>query len=100
MRKEESIKGHFLICYLSVFLLRILQFNVFQNEFSTEEIVDFIKNFRVVQIARNKFINIYTRNSVIEQIKEITKLPILNSYFSDLQIERILGYKTIFRTSI
>ena len=100
VRKEESIKGHFLICYLSVFLLRILQFNVFQNEFSTEEIVDFIKNFRVVQIARNKFINIYTRNSVIEQIKEITKLPILNSYFSDLQIERILGYKPIFSTRI
>ena len=100
VRKEESIKGHFLICYLSVFLLRILQFNVFQNEFSTEEIVDFIKNFRVVQIARNKFINIYTRNSVIEQIKEITKLPILNSYFSDLQIERILRYKPIFSTRI
>ena len=98
VRKEESIKGHFLICYLSVFLLRILQFNVFKNEFSTEEIVDFIKNFRVVEITRNKFINISIRDSVIEQISKNTKLPILNSYLSDLQIERILGYKPIFST--
>lgn len=98
VRKEESIKGHFLICYLSVFLLRILQFNVFKNEFSTEEIVDFIKNFRVVEITRSKFINVSTRDSVIEQISENTKLPILNSYLSDLQIGRILGYKPIFST--
>ena len=98
VQRENSIKGHFLICYLSVFLLRVLQFSVFENEFSTEEIVNFIKNFRVVEITRNKFINISTRDSVIERFGEITKLPILNSYLYDLQIKRILGYKPIFST--
>ena len=33
LQTEESIKGHFLICYVAVLLERILQFKIFENKF-------------------------------------------------------------------
>ena len=49
LRKEETIKGHFLICYITVLLERLLQFKHLEGNYSTNEIVNFIKNFKVVE---------------------------------------------------
>ena len=49
LQKEDSIKGHFLICYLAVLLERILQFKVLDNKYSTSEIFDFIRNFKATK---------------------------------------------------
>ena len=35
LQKENTIKGHFLICYLSILLERILQFKILDNKYST-----------------------------------------------------------------
>lgn len=45
LQKEESIKGHFLICYLAVLLERIFQFHVLKNKYNSSEIIKFIKDF-------------------------------------------------------
>jgi transposase len=42
LQKTDSIKGHFLICYLAVLLERILQFKILQDQYATTEIFDFI----------------------------------------------------------
>ena len=46
LQKENSIKGHFLICYLTVLLERIFQFKVLDNKYSTQEIIKFVKVLR------------------------------------------------------
>ena len=46
LQKEDTIKGHFLICYLTVLLERILQFKVFNNQHSTTELFNFIRGFK------------------------------------------------------
>ena len=33
LQKEDTITGHFLICYLAVLLTRLLQFNVLKNTY-------------------------------------------------------------------
>ena len=38
MQKQETITGHFLICYLAVLLTRLLQIHVLKDEYGTEEI--------------------------------------------------------------
>jgi len=38
LQKEDIIKGHFLICYLTVLLERLFQFKVLQEKYSTSEI--------------------------------------------------------------
>ena len=38
LKKEETIKGHFLICYLTVLLGRILQFKILDNKYSSSDV--------------------------------------------------------------
>ena len=46
LQKEETIKGHFLICYLTVLLERIFQFKILENKYSTTEIFSVYKRFQ------------------------------------------------------
>ena len=41
LQKETTIKGHFLVCYLAVVLLRILQVRIFSNTFTDKNILKF-----------------------------------------------------------
>jgi transposase len=92
VQKEESIKGHFLICYLTVFLERIFQFNELENKYSTSEIFGFIKDFKVTQ-TENKYINTTTSSDFMNALSERTGLPLTNYFLSKTQLKSILNYK-------
>ena len=98
VRNKNSIQAHFIICYLSVFLFRIVQFNVLQNKFLSEKVINFIRNFKIVKASHNRYINICSRTNFIEKLTKITKLPLLNALLRDLEFNRIINYKPIFST--
>ena len=55
IQTKESIYGHFLICYLSLLLLRLLEFKVFENKLNSSEIANgFIKNEYNLNITNAK----------------------------------------------
>lgn len=58
VHKKETIYGHFLICYLSLFLLRILEIKCFKNEINSYDLVKFMRDFRVVDKGDGTYINI------------------------------------------
>ena len=58
VQKKETIYGHFLICYLSLFLLRILEIKCFKNEISSYDLVNFMRDFKVVDKGDGTYINI------------------------------------------
>lgn len=89
LQKEDSIKGHFLICYVAVLLGRLLQFKVLDNKYSTSVIYDFIRNFNVVMINENKYINLAKTSSFIKELSIILKQPLTNYYLTEKQIERM-----------
>lgn len=92
LQKENSIKGHFLICYLAVLLERIFQFKILNNQYSTHQIMKFIRNFKIVK-GESKYINITTSTEFIKEFKEITNLPLTNYYLTERQIKQIFNYK-------
>ena len=92
LQKENTIKGHFFICYITVLLERLLQFIELKNEFSSSDIYSFFKEFKVVKDERIS-INITASNDFIKSLAEKTKLPILNSRLSEKQIKKVLEYK-------
>ena len=92
VQKENSIKGHFLICYLAVLLERLFQFKVLDNKYNTQEIMKFIKNFKAVK-GGNKYINVTTSSKFIKEFEEMTKLPLTNYYLTERQIKQIFNYK-------
>lgn len=92
LQKEETIKGHFLICYLTVFLERIFQFKVLDEKYSTSEIFRFIKDFKVTK-GEYKYINTTTNSDCINGLATQFHLPLTNYFLSDTQINTIFNYK-------
>ncbi len=92
LQKEETIKGHFLICYLTVLIERIFQFKVLKNKYSTNEIFQFIKNFKVTK-AETKYINTTTSSGFINDLSEMLGLPLINYFLTETQIRSILNHK-------
>lgn len=46
LQKRETVTGHFLICYLAVLLTRLLQFKTLKNQFCSETLFAFFRDFR------------------------------------------------------
>lgn len=92
LQKEESIKGHFLICYITVLLERILQFKVLKNQYGTSEIFDFIHDFKVMK-GDNKYLNITKDTHFINDLSGILNLPLTNYQLSETQIKSMLTHK-------
>jgi len=90
VQKESTIKGHFLICYLTVLLERIFQFKVMENKFGASEIFAFFKGFRVTK-ADNRYINTVTDSEFVTWLSGKTNLPLRNYYLNDSQIRTILN---------
>lgn len=79
--KKETIYGHFLICYLSLFLLRVLEIKVFKNQINSYDLIDFIRDFRVVNKGDGSYINISRNQTVNEKVKKATGLTNLDALF-------------------
>lgn len=92
LQKEDSIKGHFLICYLTVLLERILQFKLLDNNFSSSDLFDFFKEFKVVKDGI-KYVNATKFVPLIGELERMFDLPLTNYYLSAKQIERITSCK-------
>ncbi len=92
LQKEDTIKGHFLICYIAVLLERILQFKILKNQYSTTEIFDFIRDFKATK-AESKYINTTTYSDLINDMSKIFKLPLTNYFLSETQIKSIFNFK-------
>ena len=93
LQKEETITGHFLICYLTVLLTRLLQFKVLESRYCSEEIFSFIRDYRVAKISDRKYMNL-ARNSIF--IKDLTKktgLPLTSYFLSNGQIKKMLSHR-------
>ncbi|MEG2058382.1 MAG: transposase, partial [Lachnospiraceae bacterium] len=92
LQKEETIKGHFLICYLTVLLERIFQFKVLENSYSTHDIFHFAKDFTVTK-TETKYINTTTSSKFISDLSKTLSLPLTNYFLSETQIKSIMNYK-------
>ena len=93
MQKQETITGHFLICYLSVLLTRLLQIHTLKDEYGTEEIFDFIRDFRIAKIADRKYINLTRSSSFIKELSCLTGLPLTSYFLGNEDINKMLSHR-------
>lgn len=93
VQKEETIIGHFLVCYLSVLLTRLLQIHVLDDKYGTEEIFDFIHDFRVAQISDRKYINLTRNSRFIKEFGTQTGLPVTSYFLGNEDINKMLSHR-------
>jgi transposase len=93
LQKEDTINGHFLICYLSVLLTRLLQFKILNNNYCSEDLFEFIHDFRVAKISDRKYINLSRGNTFIKDFAAICNLPLTSYFLSDGEIKKMLSHR-------
>ena len=92
LQTKESIYGHFLICYLALTTLRLIEFNVFGNELNSSELVGFIRSFNITKYG-NRYISNIKDSRVLQTIKRVTGIASIdNLYFDDKKIQNLLEY--------
>ena len=90
-RKQNSIYGHFLICYLSVFLIRILQIKKFKDEINANQIINFIRSFTVLK-EKDRIINLSSKDKILP-LANALNLNIDNYFFKPKDVEKLLNLK-------
>lgn len=93
LQKRETITGHFLICYLAVLLTRLLQIHILNDNFGTEEIFDFMRDFRVAKVSDRKYINLTRSSSFIKELSDKTGLPLTSYFLGNEDINKMLSHR-------
>ena len=90
LQKKETIYGHFLICYLSLFLLRVLEIKCFNSKVSSYDLIEFARDFRLVKKGDGNLINISKNQAINEKIKKLTGLSNLDAlYLTENEVDKL-----------
>ena len=89
--KQNTIYGHFLICYLSIFILRILQIKKFKDKIHVNQIVDFIRSFIVLK-EKDRITNLSSKDKILPLLNFLN-LNIDNYIFKQNDIDKFLNFK-------
>ena len=88
--KQESIYGHFLVCYTALFLMRILGLKTLKDKVPANKLFEFVRKFEVVK-CNDLFINLLTKNEDFNPILDAIKLPVDNFYLDRKSFEQCLN---------
>ena len=92
LQKRESIYGHFLICYYAITLLRLLEEKVYKNDFSTYELINLIRGFKLFK-GDDRHINLTKKTTNIAKLCEIYKFNADYLYLSSSQTKKLFNFK-------
>ena len=93
LQKKDTITGHFLICYLAVLLTRLLQFKILKNNYCSEDLFEFVHDFRVAKISDRKYINLSRSTSFIKNFSILCNLPLTSYFLSKGEIKKMLSHR-------
>lgn len=93
LHQEDTIIGHFLICYLAVLLTRLLQFKILKNNYCSEDLFEFVHDFRVAKISDRKYINLSRGTTFIKEFSSLCNLPLTSYFLSEEEIKKMLSHR-------
>ena len=93
LQKKDTITGHFLICYLAVLLTRLLQFKILKNNYCSEDLFEFVHDFRAAKISDRKYINLSRGTTFIKEFSALCNLPLTSYFLSEGEIKKMLSHR-------
>jgi hypothetical protein len=70
LQSENRIKAHFLICFLSLLIYRLIEKKM-DYKYSCEKILDTLKNINFAEIQEQGFVPLYEREKITDKLHEI-----------------------------
>jgi transposase len=99
LQKEECIIGHFLVCYVTVLLERLLEFHVLGNRYGGSRLISWMRSFRVVKDGGLDYVNLMPASDMTTDLAGLLSLPLTNYYLRQGNLTRMfnlrLGKETI-----
>ena len=94
LQNEYSIYGHFLIVYLSLVVLRLLELKELNEKLSISELVKYIREFSITETIENTYVNNTIKTKYYTKIKEALGLQRIGFlYLKESDIRNILRYE-------
>lgn len=85
---KESIEAHFLTCFVSLVMLRLLQKRT-NDKFSTKQIIDSLKNYNSAKINHDIYLQNF-RNQIIEVLEKEFNLDLSRQFLELKKIKSLL----------
>ncbi len=92
LQREDRIQAHFLTCFLSLLVFRILQMKL-SKKFTPDQILDSLKDFNFADIQSQGFMPLYSREPITDALHEIC------GFRTDFQLIRKSKMKEILKRS-
>ena len=89
LQRQSTISGHFLVCYIAVLLMRLLQVKVLGDRFSSEDIIGLYRGLDVCRTSDRRYANISRRSPIIEELAGRTGLPLLHFNLTEGDVKAI-----------
>jgi transposase len=91
LRLENHIKAHFLICFVSLLIMRVLEYQM-DKEYSIKQIRNSLIQYSCSHLDQNYYLFDY-RDDVLKAAEKIFNLNLGNKIMATQEIKKILHYK-------
>lgn len=92
LQREDRIKAHFLICFLALLVYRLLEYKL-KNKYTTEQIIDTLREMRVCELEGYGYIPTYKRTDLTDDLHELC------GFRTDMQITKKAKMRNILHQS-
>lgn len=87
---KEHIEAHFLTCFISLVIIRLLEYKT-NRKYSTRKMIDSLKNFNSTNIEHDIYLQNFS-NDVIKNFEEIFDVNLSRKYLTLSEIKKILNF--------
>lgn len=91
LQRSDRIRSHFLICFLSMTILKMLQKQLDMPELSIDKLIATIRNFKLAYIRGAGYMPLFERNAITDRLQE------LNGICLDTQIVTTKALNAMYR---
>lgn len=91
LSREDRIKAHFMTCFISLFIYRLLEKKL-NYKYTTTQILKTLKNMNVLEIKGDGYIPEYIRTDLTDDLHEVF------NFRTDYEINTYKDFKKIFDT--
>ena len=87
---KEHIEAHFLTCFISLVIIRLLEYKT-NRKYSTRKMIDSLKKFNSTNIEHDIYLQSFS-NDVIKNFEEIFDVNLSRKYLTLSEIKKILNF--------